>query len=246
MSSAADSPERKKSKSSPELSEDDSSRAGSSEVESPAVRPEYSSGKLFYPNKGPNHTIEHVYDLDCQHLRQIHWQECVLSNGSESLAKALASAEQRDCLSTVFLAFTNRDYGTGLTEAQLDAQKLGLSCQPMPREMVHWEEEMGNEELGQLIWPDLSESEEDLRKLYEIDWYYEEAKRRAHAVNHIISRIPEKDQKKIRTYDVLYRMLEDKLAEQTHEPRVRVLERVALFHWFLKTDLTKNFRIPLI
>lgn len=245
MSRVPDSPERKKSRSSPDVSREADFDSDPEESKSPTMSQEYSGGNLIYPNKGPNHTIEHVYSLDSETLRRIHWKECVLSNGSESLAKALASAELRDSLSTVPLAFAGRDYGTGMTEAQLEALKEGIATQPMPTEDYHWEQEMGDEELLDLLHADIP-PDDDLKKLYRIEGYRQEAKRRLHAVNHVIARIPEKDQKKIRSCDILYKMLEEKVAEQARDPRGPVLERVSLYHWFMKTDLAKNPRLPMI
>jgi len=245
MSRATGSPERKKSKSSSNLAKKANFDSDSSDdANSPTLNVEY-SGKLIYPNKGANHTIEHVYNLDSETLRRIHWKECVLTNDSESLAKALASAELRDSLSTVPLAWTGRDYGTGMTETQLEALKEGIATQPMPREDYHWEQEMGEDELCELLIADLS-PDDDLKRLYRVECYYEEAKRRLLAVNHVIARIPEEDQRKIRSCDVLYRMLEQKLVEQTHDPRGPVLERVSLYHWFMKTDLAKSPRLPMV
>jgi len=239
MSTSA-SPDRKKSRS---LVRVVSSEEEDSSSRSP-VRDQDHDGSAIYACKSSKHTIEHVYNLNRQDLREIHWKECVLGTAPEGLAQTLASAEVCDCLSTVSLTWAGKGWGTTLTEAQLRALEEGQSAQVMD-DVYQWETLGEENELDDLLTGNLR-AEDDLKKLYEISCYRKEARNRLRAVRHIVDRIPEADQSLIKRNDVLYKLMESKLRDETKEQRTDLLEKVSLYHWFLKTDLTNLTRIPLV
>lgn len=227
-----ESPERKK------------SRPSSRHSENPDSDEEYEGG-IVYACKGNDHTIEHVYDMGRRDLRIKHWAECVLKSSSPpKLASDLADAELKDCLSTVALGWAAKEWGTVTTEDQLKALKEGQSAQIMD-EVYRWEALAEDNELEELL-KDQIPAKSSLEKLYKIRGYVREAKNRLKAVNHIVSRIPEGDRDKIKKYDSVYKLMACRLEEMTDDPRSKLVSQVALYHWFLKTDLVSPPSVPLI
>lgn len=217
------------------------------DMDNPVLKSQY-NGKISYANKGENHCIEHVYSLHRRDLRELHWKECVLSSCSDDLARSLATAEATDCLSTVTLAWAGKDWGTSVTEKQLAALKEGQSAQVMDEE-YRWMAMDNQNNLDELLKSEIKDKDKDfadLQKLYNIECYVREARRRLQAVNCIVDRISDEDQKKIKENDVMFGLMKSKLEQETGEKRPKLFEKVVLYHWFLKTNLFTSPVLPMV
>lgn len=231
-----ESPERKKSRPSSRHSETSEYSENDEEYE----------GGLVYACKGKEHTIEHVYNMSQKDLRIKHWSECVLKSSSPpSLSNDLADAELRDCLHTVALGWAGKEWGTTSTEEQLQALKDGQPSQVMGDQVYRWEDLAEDNELEELLKDEIP-AKSSLEKLYKIKGYVREAKNRLKAVNHVVSRIPEGDREKIKKYDAVFKLMACRLEEMTEDPRSKLVSQVALYHWFLKTDLVSPPSLPLV
>ncbi len=200
-------------------------------------------GEVVYANKGADHTIEHVYSLHNLELRKLHWKECVLSSPADELVEACASAEQRDCLSSVTLCWAGKDWGTTMTQDQLEALKEGQSAQVMDQ-IYRWELEAEEHSLEQTLMSGLGRGA--FQKLYGVYAYRKEAFRRLKAVENIVGRIPEEDKVRICRNDVFFKLVSAKLKAMTDDPREELVEKVALYHWVLKNDLFTQTPLPLV
>ena len=145
-----------------------------------------------------------------------------------------------------------------MTQAQLEDCKSGEPGQRMD-EVYRWELEAEESELEKQLTGELqsdvvvgddddddNDDASNMKKLYQVPSYYREACRRLRGVNYVIQRISEKDQQAIKSSDVLYKLLESKLRKDTGDPRPLLLERVALYHWVLKTDLFSCVSLPFV
>ena len=199
---------------------------------------------IAYANHSKEHTVEHVYySLDCPNLRTKHWKKCVLASPSNAKVEACVAAEQRDCLSTVTLAWADKDWGTTQTEAQLKALQDGQAAQVMDEEFM-WEKKGEDHELEGTLLKELHKDE--LQVLYEVAGYRNEAMRRLQAVEYINSKIAEEDRVKIMASNPHYLLLVDKIRSLTDDPRRKLVEKVALYHFFIRTDLCQEQRMPLV
>ena len=202
------------------------------------------TNESVYANKGKNHTIEHVYfSLLRSDLRTIHWRECVLSSPAEELVEACVVAEKKDCLSTVFLATSDKDWGTITTEAQLAALKAGQSAQVMDDAYIM--ERMGEDnDLERSLLSELDKDE--LQIVLENRAYRNEAMRRLRAVEMVISGIPPEERTKIMDNDLCFQLLFDKIRGISDDPRRKLVEKVTLFHWVLRANPSEARRFPLV
>ena len=199
---------------------------------------------IAYANKSKQHTVEHVYySLNDASLRTKHWKKCVLASPSNDKVEACVEAEQRDCLSTVTLAWADKDWGTAQTEAQLKALQEGQAAQVMDEEFM-WEKKGEEHQLESMLLKELHKDE--LQILYEVEGYRNEAMRRLQAVEYINSKIPDEDKAKIVASDPHYLLLVDKIRALVGDPRRKLVEKVALYHYFIKTDLCQELRMPLV
>lgn len=200
---------------------------------------------MAYPNKGKSHTIEHVYDLSDENLRKIHWQDCVLAvPGDPELAASCASGEQLDCLSTVTLCWSGKDWGTENTEAQLRALREGQSAQVMD-DRFRWEALAEINELEEGLQLS-SVRKHELEAAYSVRPYRLEAFRRLRGVENVLSRIPPHQLRPIIDSDPYYALVLEKLRRLTKDPRDKLVEKVALYHWFLKSNLAYPTRVPMV
>jgi len=208
----------------------------------PAVNEAFNSATM-YANKGRYHTIEHVYNRYVKPYRVAHYKDCILDCGTEAEATLLAEAEAQDCLSTVSLSLICKSWGTRMTERQLEALDEGQGTQVQENEGYQWELDCSDEEARQLLHHLLREN---LEKLYNRKDYREEAVRRLSAVLYVVDRIPRDEQKRIMDRDVLYKLMLAKLISDTGDSRTKLLKKVALFHWFMKTDLSGRLFVPFL
>ena len=249
MSSFAESedssPDRKKTKGTPPTVDSGCEAVSDDEL----IKDEDFQGGIAYPSKGPNHTIEHVYSLHNNTLlRSVHWAECVLKSSSSKpynrLPSDLAEAELMDCLKTVSLGWAGKEWGTSMTEDQLEALKQGQSAQVMD-EVYRWELLSEENELDSVLMTDLPKGG-FLEKIYQVPGYLKEARSRLRAVNYVTSRIPEEEQRRLKKEDHIFRLLELKLKEAADDPRPELVSRVAMYHWFFKTNLLIPIGLPLV
>ena len=87
---------------------------------------------------------------------------------------------------------------------------------------------------------------DELQILYEVQGYRNEAMRRLQAVEYINSKIPNEDKVKIMASDPHYLLLVNKIQTLTDDPRRKLVEKVALYHYFVRTDLCREERMPLV
>ena len=142
-----------------------------------------------YASKGRDHTIEHVQPLgtvSCLQLRKKHWEKCVLLQPSLGRAQACALGEVRDCLSTVWLATAEKNWGTENTEEQMALLRRGVHTQLMGMP-TYWEDREDEEAELQTELQDNLEG--NLKQVYNNLGYLSEAKRRLKAVNFIVDRM---------------------------------------------------------
>lgn len=199
-----------------------------------------------YSNAGKEHTIEHVYDLSLKSLRVKHWKECL---GFEALAEQCAEGELLDCLSTVTLAWAGKDYGTETTEEQLRALRLDLPGQ-VPDDRYCWEITADKHCVDGLLDVDLlKKTQSPLEACYRSKQYLYEAGRRVRAVDYVSSKIPAEKRRELLNSDPYVQLVFDKLSTEVQDPRRELLESVAIYHWFLKSDvlnLKDQFALPLV
>ena len=199
---------------------------------------------ITYANKSKDHTVEHVYySLNNSGLRTTHWKKCVLASPSNVKVEACVEAEQRDCLSTVTLAWADKDWGTTQTEAQLKALREGQSAQVMGEEFI-WEKRAEENDLEGTLLKELDKDE--MQILYEVEGYRNEAMRRLQAVEYINSKIPNEDKVKIMASDPHYLLLVNKIQTLINDPRRKLVEKVALYHYYIRTDLCREEPMPLV
>lgn len=226
-----------------------------SEVSAAAVRLEQEEetgqevylNETVYANKGNNHTIEHVYSLDDETLRTIHWRECVLSKpdcNDPELIESCVKAEQRDCLSTVFLCSSVKDWGTTTTEAQLQAFKEGQSAQVMDDYFI-WQQKGEEDQLRSMLWTrDLKK--DDLQVVLSIAPYYNEAVRRLRGVETILMAIPDQEKTRIMENDLCFALILDKIRTFCDDPRTDLVKKVALYHWAIRALPSHSRRMPMV
>ena len=240
-------PVEKKSKLAPPEAAENIDMEASSKVDENDSKPY--TNESVYANKSSNHTIEHVYSLGHERLRTIHWRECVLSspdNTNEILIEACVKAEQRDCLSTVFLATSTKDWGTTQTEAQLKALKEDQAAQVMDDE-YNWELKAEENFLDSTLLSELRKNRKDgLQGLMEITCYKNEAHRRLRAVVAVLSGISDAERDRIINNDLCYELILAKLRLFCNDPREELLQDVALFHWVLRSNPSEEKRTPLV
>ena len=203
--------------------------------------------EAVFANKSNNHTIEHVYSLDDENLRAIHWKECVLSKSdcdNPEMIKACVRAEQNDCLSTVFLCSSIKDWGTTTTEAQLQAYKEGQSGQVMDDYYI-WQQQAEEDHLRSMLWTrDIKK--DDLQVVLATAPYYNEATRRLKGVESVLVAIPDQDKARIMENDLCFALILDKLRSFCKDPREDLMKKVALFHWALKSLPLSSRRIAMV
>ena len=203
--------------------------------------------EAVFANKSNNHTIEHVYSLDDENLRAIHWKECVLSKSdcdNPEMIKACVRAEQNDCLSTVFLCSSIKDWGTTTTEAQLQAYKEGQSGQVMDDYYI-WQQQAEEDHLRSMLWTrDIKK--DDLQVVLGTAPYYNEATRRLKGVESVLVAIPDQDKARIMENDLCFALILDKLRSFCKDPREDLMKKVALFHWALKSLPLSSRRIAMV
>lgn len=199
-----------------------------------------------YPNDSAEHTIDHVRDLDNSILRVQHWQDCVLTPDPRVRARALklARAEKLDCLATIYMCSSIRDYGSGMSEASLQALKDGV-CSQLPVTWDEWDQRIRRKEVDELLTecPDANYLPLLCKK---VPAYKTEAQRRLQAVLHLTSKIPAEEATKIKEHDAFFSLIRKNLRQRTNDPRTKLLDQVALFHWCLKVDVVELPTIPLI
>ena len=150
-----------------------------------------------YASKGRDHTIVHVQPLgtvSCLQLRKKHWEKCVLVQPSQFRAQACALGEVRDCLSTVWLATDEKNWGTENTEEQMARLRRGVHSRFswfMPAYLFERE----YEELVELHHELKGNLEGNLKQVYNNQGYLSEAKRRLKAVNFIVDRMSKETSK---------------------------------------------------
>ena len=201
----------------------------------------------IFANKGVNHTIEHVYSLDNIRLRTIHWKECVLSkpdNNDDELIDSCVKAEQRDCLATVFLSSSAKDWGTTTTGAQLQAHKEGQATQVMDDFFI-WQRKADDDSLDKVLFT-RELKKDDLHVVMEVTPYWNEARRRLRGVETILRAIPEPEQKRIVDNDLCYALIHDKIRSFCDDPRSELVMKVALYHWALRSLPSPDRRLPMV
>lgn len=200
----------------------------------------------YYPSKGPNHVAEHVYELnDNFNRRREHWKECVLDANCKDpdLPDALAKAELKDCLSTIWLQDADKDWGTERYFEALKALKDGISTQVQVPDFM-WERQQQDAADHAFLDEGLANSPE-LAQLYQVDAYVEHAVKRLRAVNFVLSKIGAENLRGLHD-NSLYKLLKKHLTSICPDPREALLDKVAMFHWYIRTDFDSLTLLPMI
>ena len=138
------------------------------------------------------------------------------------MIKACVRAEQNDCLSTVFLCSSIKDWGTTTTEAQLQAYKEGQSGQVMDDYYI-WQQQAEEDHLRSMLWTrDIKK--DDLQVVLATAPYYNEATRRLKGVESVLVAIPDQDKARIMENDLCFALILDKLRSFCKDP-------TAARHW---------------
>ena len=207
--------------------------------------------------------------------RKQHWLECLLKPWIDDLpsdevpgvfepateehladcAKLMAEAEKEDLLSGVSLSYCARSYGTSLTRARaryLEAkQDLKYHKMMDPANEHRWETEYLEalfDEACSLQVFKISPNhplKEGFEMLYAFPAYVEEARRRFLATHHVwtVGNFNHLDL----TKNLYFGLAKHALQDKQKDPRGRMLvDKVAAFHTFMKTDLLNLFLCPLV
>ncbi len=193
---------------------------------------------------GP-HVLEHVHSLSGNLENRIeHWNQCLLQIPDKPLAMRCAKAEKSDCLSTVYLAFAEIDWTDCPLRDSIVAEQNGVSTQ-MPVPDYVWERQTEEEFLKNLLYDKLDRSL-DLHTLYRSSQDYAEAAlKRMKAVEHVVSRADTPTASVLIKTNGLFKLLRQALLRQCPDPRDELVNKVALYHWILKSDLSAIEPLPM-
>lgn len=185
------------------------------------------------------HVLEHVRELNRsdQTHRIDHWRYCVLNGASKRCARRLAISELRDSLSTVTLGSVELDWENEMTAETREALKDGIHTQ-LPCPDIVWSKRAEAQDLERELTEDLQE-EKDFGELYLISSYAKAAACRMKAVKEIINQSGHP-----RVEDL--RDIEKILTETLDDPRPKIVRQVAIYHWLVKTDMTKMKQLVMI
>lgn len=186
-----------------------------------------------------NHVAEHVSELKNNFfMRKEHWKECILKTQLDELADLCAQGELTDCLSTVNLTCATIPWLHTQTYDTREALKQGISSQlPIPENI--WGKMAEEQHLESLLTNDI-ERHHPLEKTYQVSKYSTAALSRLKAVHLIAGHFTPADKQELKKVNPLFKLVIEKITNLTNDPRAEMIETVALYHWFLKTDLT-NF-----